>query len=66
MTASLAIQDRKKSTTSDKVYGAILCCDMKCSVQDKSDLQGKSNHQDQLSLLLKIESYVKGMYQNIE
>jgi hypothetical protein len=44
MTASLAIQDRKKSTTSDKVYAAILCCAMKCSLQDKSDLQGKSNH----------------------
>jgi hypothetical protein len=47
MTASLAIQNRKKSTTSRKVYAALLYCDIKRCLQDKSDLQGRSNHQDQ-------------------
>jgi hypothetical protein len=47
MTASLAIQNRKKSTTSRKVYAALLYCDIKRSLQDKSDLQGRSNYQDQ-------------------
>jgi hypothetical protein len=47
LTASLVIQDRKKSTTLGKVYVALLYCDIKRSLKDKSDLQGKNNHQDQ-------------------
>jgi L-lysine 2,3-aminomutase len=41
MTTSLAIQDRKQSTTSGIVYAALICRDV------KRGLQGKINHQDQ-------------------
>jgi hypothetical protein len=47
MTASLAIQDRKQSTTSSKVYAALICRNIKRGLQTKSDHQGKINHQDQ-------------------
>jgi hypothetical protein len=47
MTTSLAIQDRKQSTTSGIVYATLICRDIKRGLQAKSDQQGKINHQDQ-------------------
>jgi hypothetical protein len=46
MTTSLAIQDRKKSTTTGKTHASLFNYGMKRSLQVKYDLHGKINQQD--------------------